>query len=97
MAADQRGTRQQRGYTKTHDRLRSRYQRRMDAGETFVCPRCNEAVDPNEWDLGHTDDRTTHQGPEHSTCNRAAGATRTNIARSANRRRPTEPHPGLIR
>ena len=66
----ERGTRQERGYDAAHDRLRAEYQRRMDAGEAFVCWRCAEAgrphdVDPKHWHLGHDDkDRRMYRGPE---------------------------------
>lgn len=65
-----RGTRQERGYDAEHDRIRAAYQRRMDAGETFVCWRCAELgrphdVDPRDWHLGHDDaDRSRYRGPE---------------------------------
>lgn len=69
-----RGTRIQRGYDKHHDALRASYQRRMNAGETFVCAsvECRDPghlVDPNDWHLGHTRDRTAWTGPEVPGCN----------------------------
>lgn len=79
-----------RGYGSKHQRLRRRYQRKMDRGEVFNCWRCGDPVDPSNWDLGHDDqDRSITRGPEHPLCNRA---TRS---RWAKRERPTEPHPGL--
>ena len=69
-----RGTRQQRGYDATHDRLRAHYTNRMNAGETFTCWRCNKLID-GPWDLGHDDnDRNQHRGPEHTHCNRAVAS-----------------------
>ena len=68
-----RGTRQQRGYDAAYDRAHRDYQRRMDAGERFVCWRCLEErgvrhhVDPRpgRWHLGHDDqDRSVIRGPE---------------------------------
>lgn len=69
-----RGTSTERGYGTTHQRLRARYQRRMDAGETFTCWRCEakgtpHLVDPRSWDLGH--DGGVHRGPECPAGNRA--------------------------
>ena len=67
-----RGSRQERGYDAAYDRVHRAYQRRMDAGETFVCWRCAELgrphdVDPRpgHWHLGHDDtDRSVLRGPE---------------------------------
>jgi hypothetical protein len=76
----QRGTRQERGYDARHDRLRARYQRRMDAGERFTCWRCLEErgvrhdVDPASWDLGHQGGK--HRGPECPARNRATAGRR---------------------
>ena len=69
-----RGTRQQRGYDATHDRLRATYQHRMNTGETFTCWRCGQPINPDTWDLGHDDhDRSITRGPEHANgCNRSA-------------------------
>jgi hypothetical protein len=55
----------------------------MRNGTVFICPRCNEHVDPSQpWDLGHTADRHGYLGPMHIRCNRdTADAT----ARSATR------------
>lgn len=71
-----RGTRQQRGYDAVHDQLRAAWQRRMDRGEHIQCtsPTCltpEQAVDPNDWHLGH-DEHRQHRGPEHPACNLTA-------------------------
>lgn len=69
-----RGSRQQRGYDAAHDRLRARWQARLDAGEVVWCARCGsriESADP--WALDHTDDRTGYLGPSHAACNNRAG------------------------
>lgn len=70
-----RGTTTERGYGAEHQRLRAAWQERIDDGELVLCPRCGEPVEPGmEWDLGHSDDRNSYSGPEHSReCNRAAG------------------------
>ena len=66
-----RGTRQQRGYDATHDRLRRHYTNRMNTGETFTCWRCGDPI-TGPFDLGHDDhDRSIYRGPEHPACNRA--------------------------
>jgi hypothetical protein len=60
------------------------------------CPRCNQFIKPNEaWDLGHTDDRGSWTGPEHASCNRAAGARarHTCFFRST----PPDPSPSISR
>ena len=72
-----RGTRQARGYDAAHDRLRASYQRRMDAGEPFVCWRCSRLIDPDDWHLGHDDhDRTRYRGPECPPCNLSTASRR---------------------
>lgn len=69
----QRGTRQQRGYTAQHDHLRAQLDPIVQAGHA-TCMRCGQPIEPGTpWDLGHTDDRTAWTGPEHSRCNRSAG------------------------
>jgi hypothetical protein len=67
-----RGTRQQRGYTAEHDRLRRDWAPRVATGRVR-CRRCGEPIGPEPWDLGHNDERTAWTGPEHASCNRAAG------------------------
>ena len=68
-----RGTRQQRGYTAEHVRLRKQLGVLVAQGRA-ICARCHDPIDPTEpWDLGHSDDRKAWTGPEHTHCNRAAG------------------------
>lgn len=69
-----RGTKQQRGYDAAHDALRRRWAPRVARG-AVMCWRCGEHIGRGEaWDLGHDDDdRRITRGPEHPTCNRAAG------------------------
>lgn len=75
----QRGTRQQRGYTAEHDRLRERWRPRVERASVNchakVCVMVSgRLILPGQpWDLGHTDDRTAWTGPEHAPCNRSAG------------------------
>jgi hypothetical protein len=73
-----RGTRQARGYTREHDRLRRQWTPRVDAGlvdchATVCLASTRRILSGTAWDLGHTDDRTAWTGPEHARCNRAAG------------------------
>ena len=66
-----RGTRQERGYDATHDRLRASWARKVATGQV-MCARCHKRISPLEpWDLDHTDDRTGYLGPSHRGCNRA--------------------------
>lgn len=68
-----RGTPAERGYGTDHKRLRRELASDVAAGRA-TCWRCRQPITPNTpWDLGHTDDRTTHAGPEHTHCNRSAG------------------------
>jgi hypothetical protein len=73
-----RGTRQQRGYNWQHDTLRAQWKPRVEAG-LVDCqnPAClmptRRILLGQDWDLGHTPDRTKWTGPEHAKCNRSAG------------------------
>lgn len=68
-----RGTRQQRGYTSEHDRLRARWKSKVERCEV-KCARCDQLILPLEqWALDHTDDRTGYLGPSHKRCNDSAG------------------------
>lgn len=67
-----RGTSTERGYGAAHQRLRRRYQIKMEAGETFDCWRCGREIDLDAWHLGHDDDdRGVYRGPECVPCNEA--------------------------
>lgn len=74
-AKDQaRGTRQARGYDRSHDQERARWQRILDQGNPVFChnPGCKTPripIDPTSWHLGHVPDRSTWRGPEHPGCN----------------------------
>lgn len=77
-----RGTRQQRGYDKTHDKLRAQWAPRVATGTVHCAnPHCLRPHDPlihpgEPWDLGHNPNRHQHRGPEHAACNRSeAGRT----------------------
>jgi hypothetical protein len=68
------GSASQRGYGRAHERERQRWVARVDAG-LVTCARCREPIEPGRpWDLGHNDERTAWTGPEHTVCNRRAGA-----------------------
>lgn len=64
-----------RGYGSAHQRERRRWAAVVDAGNAY-CWRCGGHIPPaSRWDLGHDDhDRTIYRGPEHTGCNRSAGA-----------------------
>lgn len=72
-AEKRRGSRQQRGYDATHDRLRAEWAPKVATG-TVKCWRCGRLIPAGSaWDLGHDDhDRRIYRGPEHITCNRSA-------------------------
>lgn len=70
-----RGSRQQRGYDRAHERERERWRPRVERGEVdCAAPTCvmpiRRILPGQPWDLGHTDDRSTWRGPEHAACNR---------------------------
>lgn len=78
-------------YDSAHRRLRAREAPRVAAGGV-ACARCGKPIEPDaRWDLGHDDrDKTKYVGPEHERCNRATRA------HQPPRKRPREPHPGLV-
>lgn len=68
-----RGTTTERGYGAAHQATREEWRPFVEAG-SIDCYRCGERIWPeDEWDLGHSDDRSSYNGPEHAReCNRAA-------------------------
>lgn len=71
-----RGTRTARGYGTAHTRERARVARQVQTLQAY-CRWCGLLVLPTEpWDLGHSDDRKTWTGAEHSRCNRSAAGTK---------------------
>jgi hypothetical protein len=86
----------ERGYGKAHKALREKWAPHVAAGivqcHAAVCVMPLRYIVPGEqWDLGHTADRTAYTGPEHRRCNRRDGAVRGNRQRSSKRveSRPT--------
>ena len=77
-----RGTRQQRGYDRHHDKLRAQWAPQVATGQVN-CARCHQPIHPGApWHLDHTDDRTGYLGPSHQTCNTSAGARVANTQRA---------------
>lgn len=67
-----RGTPTQRGYGKDYQAERRQWVKRVATG-IVRCWRCKALIQAGEpFDLGHSDDRTRINGPEHQLCNRSA-------------------------
>jgi hypothetical protein len=66
------------GYGNTHQRLRERWAKVVDAGGV-LCGRCGRLIDPaTPWDLSHPgDDKTLDPVPWHQRCNRQYAASVT--------------------
>jgi len=84
----------QRGYGSDHQTQRERWRPTVEAGRAdchaVICLAPQRRITPGEdWDLGHTPDRTAWTGPEHQRCNRSEGGRRgadvTNAKRTAPR------------
>jgi len=57
-------------YGKTHKALRQHWKRVIDGGGMVACWRCGDPIRRGmTWHLGHSDDGTRHEGPEHAKCN----------------------------
>jgi hypothetical protein len=66
-------------YNAQHRRDRQRWGQLVGTGGV-ACWRCGGIIGASEgWDLGHRDGMPSH--PEHTGCNRAAGATAGNMKR----------------
>ena len=71
----------QRGYGRRHQLERERWRITVETGRATCC-RCGQPIDARSpWDLDHSDDRSTYNGPAHRTCNRRAGAIKGNASR----------------
>lgn len=76
-----------RGYGHEHQQLRAEWAKELKKLGVLPCARCGESIyHGDDWDLGHTDDRTGYTGPEHRSCNRADGGRRRHAPTSFKRR-----------
>lgn len=71
----------ERGYDSAHQAERRRWERIIQLQpvqcQSVACLRPGVLIAAgDEWDLGHTVDRTAWTGPEHPDCNRAEGGRR---------------------
>jgi hypothetical protein len=93
-------SREARGYGREHRAEKARLNPIVEQhGALCHAKRClmsSRVIPPgtrsDEWDLGHTIDRTRWTGPEHPLCNRSEGATRGNKAR----KRPSKSRPAWV-
>lgn len=66
-----------RGYGPAHQRLRTEWKLRVDAGQETCCL-CALPIGPTEpWHLDHTPDRTAYRGVAHQRCNLQEGQRRS--------------------
>src|SRR5262245_21566232 len=78
--------------TKARRILALRMARTRATGQDVICPRCDLPIHPGQaWDVGHQEDVSLRPDlmwqlqlmrPEHSACNRGAGARRTHQIRA---------------
>lgn len=81
--------RESRGYGYRHVVERRKWAPIVALGRT-ACWRCNVLIKPNEpWHLGHNDERTAYNGPEHKACNLLAASKRAHEIRNNKNPEPT--------
>lgn len=71
-----RGSTATRGYASAHQRLRERWQRRIDRGDIVHCPTCGARITGTDWQLGHDHVRGGYLGPQCTPCNTGDGGRR---------------------
>ena len=79
-------------YGPQHRALRAAWVPAVARGECS-CPRCGKPIHPGQrWDLGHAEGGgpSDYSGPEHVSCNRAAGARNGNRMRRRLKLRTSE-------
>lgn len=81
--------RETRGYGYQHVRIRRKWIPIVALGRT-ACARCQVLIKPNEeWHLGHNDERTGYNGPEHKDCNLKAASKRAHEIKANKNPEPT--------
>ena len=77
-----RGTRQERGYDRDHDRTRRTLVARLRAGQVLTCWRCGSPItDERAMHVGHDDrDRSITRGAECAPCNLSAAGRNSHMS-----------------
>lgn len=73
--AKRRGSTAKRGYGSAHQRLRARWQARIDRSNV-PCATCGTRLAGTDWQLGHNHVRGGYLGPQCTRCNASDGGRR---------------------